>query len=125
MKLIWQHLTSGLVYARSFRLIPALVGTVIPFFWQLVNLYGTLPAVLLIVGVFQIIIVSMSAIMYPFLFWKLRFLEVYCLIIKPIKTPRQGWVEAFKLMHKEEDDSLLISEEIDNELLEDWDDSKH
>jgi antitoxin MazE len=48
-----------------------------------------------------------------------------CLIIKPIKTPRQGWVEAFKLMHKEEDDSLLISEEIDNELLEDWDDSKH
>jgi xanthosine utilization system XapX-like protein len=79
MKLIWQHLTSGLVYARSFRLIPALVGTVIPFFWQLVNLYGTLPAVLLIVGVFQIIIVSMSAIMYPFLFWKLRFLEVYCL----------------------------------------------
>ena len=48
-----------------------------------------------------------------------------CIIIKPIKTPRQGWAEAFKIMHKEGDDSLLIPEEIDNEILEDWDESKH
>lgn len=79
MKLIWRHLTSGLIYARSFRLIPALVGTIIPFFWQLVNLYGTLPAVVLIIGIFQILIVSLTAIIYPFLFFKLTFIEVYCL----------------------------------------------
>lgn len=79
MKLIFRHLTSGLIYARSFRLIPALVGTIIPFFWQLVNLYGTLPAVVLIIGIFQILIVGLAAIIYPFLFFKLSFIEVYCL----------------------------------------------
>jgi len=79
MKLILRHLTSGLIYARSFRLIPALVGTIIPFFWQLVNLYGTLPAVVLIIGVFQILIIGLAAIIYPFLFFKLSFIEVYCL----------------------------------------------
>ncbi len=47
------------------------------------------------------------------------------IIIKPVKTPRQGWAEAFKLMHKEGDDSLLIPEEIDNEVLEDWDESNN
>ncbi len=44
-----------------------------------------------------------------------------CIILKPLKAPRQGWAEAFKLMHKEGDDSLLVPEEIDNGLLEDWD----
>ncbi len=79
MKLILRHLTSGLIYACSFRLIPALVGTIVPFFWQLVNLYGTLPAVVLIIGVFQILITGLAAIIYPFLFFKLTFIEVYCL----------------------------------------------
>jgi hypothetical protein len=79
MKLILRHLTSGLIYTRSFRLIPALVGTIIPFFWQLVNLYGTLPAIVLIFGVFQMLIVSLVAIIYPFLSFKLSFIEVYCL----------------------------------------------
>lgn len=45
-----------------------------------------------------------------------------CIIIKPLKTPRQGWAEAFELMHKERDDSPLVPEEIDEELLEDWND---
>lgn len=47
------------------------------------------------------------------------------IIIKPVKTPRQGWAEAFKLMHKNNDDSMLVPEEIDNEMLEAWDESKH
>lgn len=47
------------------------------------------------------------------------------IIIKPVKTPRQGWAEAFKTMHKSNDDSLLVPEEIDNQMLEDWDESKH
>ena len=45
-----------------------------------------------------------------------------CIIIKPLKTPRQGWDEAIELMHKERDDLRLVPEEIGNELLEDWDD---
>ncbi|HHY16416.1 MAG TPA: AbrB/MazE/SpoVT family DNA-binding domain-containing protein [Firmicutes bacterium] len=45
-----------------------------------------------------------------------------CIIIKPLKTPRQGWAEALELMHKERDDLRLVPEEIGNELLEDWDD---
>lgn len=47
------------------------------------------------------------------------------IIIKPIKTPRQGWAEAFELMHKNSDDNLLIPEEVDNETLEAWDEPKH
>lgn len=79
MKLFLRHLTSGFIYTRSFTLIPALVGTIIPFFWQLVNLYGTLPAIVLIFGVFQMLIVGLAAIIYPFLFFKLSFIEVYYL----------------------------------------------
>ena len=67
MKLILRHLTSGFIYTRSFTLIPALVGTIIPFFWQLVNLYGTLPAVVLIIGAFQLLIVGLAAIIHPYL----------------------------------------------------------
>ncbi|GAB6170643.1 hypothetical protein JCM15765_01210 [Paradesulfitobacterium aromaticivorans] len=48
-----------------------------------------------------------------------------CIIIKPVIAPRQGWAEAFELMHKNNDDFLLISEEIDNETLEAWDEPKH
>lgn len=44
-----------------------------------------------------------------------------CIIIKPVITPRQGWAEAFELMHKNNDDDLITSEEIDNEMLEAWD----
>jgi antitoxin MazE len=51
-------------------------------------------------------------------------IEDNCIIIKPVKTPRQGWAEAFKVMHEKGDDSLLIEEEIDNDLLEAWDERK-
>jgi|CZCB01.1.fsa_nt_gi antitoxin MazE len=51
-------------------------------------------------------------------------IEDNCIIIKPVKTPRQGWAEAFKVMHEKRDDSLLIEEEIDNDLLEAWDERK-
>ena len=47
------------------------------------------------------------------------------IIIKPMKTPRQGWEESFKLMHKNKDDVLLIPDEIDPLPLEDWDEPKH
>lgn len=47
------------------------------------------------------------------------------IIIKSVKTPRQGWSEAFELMHKKADDSLLVEEEIDNDILEAWDERKN
>ncbi len=43
-----------------------------------------------------------------------------CIIIKPVKAPRQGWTEAFELMHKNRDDILYMPEEMDNETLEKW-----
>ena len=51
--------------------------------------------------------------------------EDNCIIIKPVSTPRQGWAEALELMHKNNDDVLLVSEEIDNEMLEVWDEPNH
>lgn len=48
-----------------------------------------------------------------------------CIIIKPVIAPRQGWAEAFELLNNNNDDFLLISEEIDNETLEAWDEPKH
>jgi len=47
------------------------------------------------------------------------------IIIKPVSTPRQGWAEALELMPKNNDDALLISEEIDNDMLVVWDEPNH
>ncbi len=92
MKLIFKHLTSGLIYTRSFRLIPSVAGTIIPFFWQLVNLYGTLPAAIIILVVFQLLIVSMAAIIYPCLFFWLSFMKVYCLAALLIAAAVISWL---------------------------------
>ena len=48
-----------------------------------------------------------------------------CIIIKPIKNPRQGWAEALERMHQNNDDLPVISDELDRELLEAWDEPKH
>jgi antitoxin MazE len=37
-------------------------------------------------------------------------LEEDCIIIKPVRVPRQGWDEAFKEMHANGDDQLLIDD---------------
>jgi antitoxin MazE len=43
------------------------------------------------------------------------------IILKPIvKTPRQGWDEAFKVMHQNSDDVLLISDSIENAFEWEW-----
>ncbi len=34
-----------------------------------------------------------------------------CIIIKPIKNPRQGWAEIFERMHQNDDDVLIIPDE--------------
>lgn len=53
MRLIISHLTRGLIYRSFLRLLPAFPGTVFSLFWQLVNLYGTLPALILTVLLFH------------------------------------------------------------------------
>ena len=92
MKLVLRHLISGLIYARSLRIFPSLIGTIIPFFWQLVNLYGTLPAVLITLAILQIITVSLAAIIYPFLLFRLSFLAVYCLAVLVMAIAFISWV---------------------------------
>ncbi len=42
------------------------------------------------------------------------------IILKPVHTPRQGWALAFKRMAQVGDDQLLIPDELDHELLEEW-----
>ncbi len=42
------------------------------------------------------------------------------IILKPIKSPREGWADAFQKMHECGDDKLIIPDEIDAELLEEW-----
>lgn len=48
-----------------------------------------------------------------------------CIILKPVMNPRQGWAEAFELMHKNNDDVLVVPDELDDETLEAWDEPKH
>ncbi len=42
------------------------------------------------------------------------------IVIKPVKiVTREGWDNAFKLMHEEKDDALLLNEIVDN-AMENW-----
>lgn len=47
-------------------------------------------------------------------------LEDNKLVIRPLKArPREGWDDAFKLMHQRGEDNLIVDETIDSQL-EDW-----
>lgn len=93
MKLMGRHLTVGLIYDRSLWLFPALIGTIIPFSWQLVNLYGTLPAILIILGIFQLLIVSLAAVLYPFLLlFQLSFITAYYLAALVVALAFVSWM---------------------------------
>lgn len=43
------------------------------------------------------------------------------IILKPIKSPREGWAAKFKGMAERGDDQILIADELDTDLLEEWD----
>ncbi len=47
-------------------------------------------------------------------------LEKGYIVIKPISKPRKNWEEAFKQMHAEGDDQLLIDDVFDEETFDDW-----
>ena len=47
-------------------------------------------------------------------------LEKEQIIIKPIDKPRKNWEEAFKKMHQNGDDELLLDDVFEDENLEEW-----
>lgn len=47
-------------------------------------------------------------------------LEKGYIILKPIAEPRVGWENAFKKMHENGEDQLLIDDAFDDENLEEW-----
>lgn len=47
-------------------------------------------------------------------------LEKGYIIIKPTSTPRKDWEKAFKKMHENGDDKLLIKDMFEDENLEEW-----
>ncbi len=42
------------------------------------------------------------------------------IILKPKKQPRQGWEKAFKQMHENNDDKLLLADVFEDETFEEW-----
>jgi antitoxin MazE len=42
------------------------------------------------------------------------------IIIKPLSKPRKGWDKAFKEMHDNDEDKLLINDVFEDENLEEW-----
>ncbi len=47
-------------------------------------------------------------------------LEKGYIILKPKSVPRKGWEKAFKKMHENGDDKLLISDVFDDENFDEW-----
>ncbi len=47
-------------------------------------------------------------------------LEKGYIILKPISNPRKGWDNAFKEMHEQGDDRLLLNDVFEDENLEEW-----
>jgi antitoxin MazE len=43
-----------------------------------------------------------------------------CIILKPTATPRENWNEAFREMHLNNDDQLLIDDVFADEIPEEW-----
>jgi antitoxin MazE len=47
-------------------------------------------------------------------------LEKGQIILRPISEPRKGWGEAFKKMHKNGDDQLLMNDVFEDENFDEW-----
>lgn len=47
-------------------------------------------------------------------------LEKGQIILRPIEEPRKGWDKAFKKMHEEGADQLLMDDVFDDENFEEW-----
>lgn len=43
-----------------------------------------------------------------------------CIVLKPTAIPRENWDEAFRQMHINGDDNLLIDDIFEDEIPEEW-----
>lgn len=86
MRVIFNHLTIGLIYRDFWRLGPALAGTLISLLYQLINLYGFLPAVLMTAAVSALMgaVMTFSILVLSFFLIPLRICVWISLIIMGI-----------------------------------------
>ena len=42
------------------------------------------------------------------------------LVLKPVHNPREGWEDAFRQMHENGDDKLLLPDMFDDETWDEW-----
>jgi antitoxin MazE len=42
------------------------------------------------------------------------------IILKPVSKPRQGWEDAFKSMHENQEDNLLFPNIFEEDINEEW-----
>ncbi len=47
-------------------------------------------------------------------------LEQGQIVLRPVDTPRKGWDEAFKEMHANQDDQLLMDDVFEDENFDEW-----
>ncbi|MFP4342883.1 MAG: AbrB/MazE/SpoVT family DNA-binding domain-containing protein [Cyclobacteriaceae bacterium] len=47
-------------------------------------------------------------------------LEKGQIVLRPIDTPRKGWDEAFKEMHENQEDQLLMDDVFEDENFDEW-----
>jgi antitoxin MazE len=47
-------------------------------------------------------------------------LEQGQIVLRPIDSPRKGWDEAFKKMHENQDDQLLMDDVFEDENFDEW-----
>ena len=47
-------------------------------------------------------------------------LEQGQIVLRPIDSPRKGWDEAFKEMHQNQDDQLLMDDVFEDENFDEW-----
>lgn len=43
-----------------------------------------------------------------------------CIVLRPLAKPRENWDEAFREMHRNNDDTLLIDDVFADEIPEEW-----
>lgn len=121
MRVIFNHITIGLIYKSFWRLVPAFTGSYISLFYQFINLYGLLPALLglflfmgLIVSLGTLFLTIISLFIIPPKFSILVMLLLIIIsflswLLSNFKLNRQLKLKLFKLNYSSYTAFLLIN----------------
>ncbi len=121
MRVIFNHLTIGILYRDFWRIWPALIGTFVPFFYQLINLYGLMPALFLgliflgtVMAVFSYAFHLLSFFILPLLVcsiivFSIIFLSFLTWLIINIVINRRANLKLFKLNYSSRPACILLS----------------